>query len=88
MALYCKKCIRSNNKNTGNFYYLRYLDYLRTKTKLYTVKKVCENKDFCNVVMPSEDTKISELNQYQKSDKAPVITYAHLESLIEKNWWV
>ena len=34
--------------------------------------------------MPSEDTNISEFNQYQKSDKAPVIIYADLECLIEK----
>ena len=34
--------------------------------------------------MPSEDTKILEFNQYQKSDKAPYITYADLACLIEK----
>ena len=34
--------------------------------------------------MPSEDTKILEFNQYQKSDKAPYITYAELACLIEK----
>ena len=34
--------------------------------------------------MPSEDTKILEFNQYQKSDKAPFIIYADLECLIEK----
>ena len=34
--------------------------------------------------MPSEDTKILELNQYQKFDKAPFIIYADLECLIEK----
>ena len=28
-------------------------------------KKVCKNKDFCIVVMHSEDTKILEFNQYQ-----------------------
>ena len=33
--------------------------------------------------MPSEDTKILEFNQYQKSDKAFII-YANLECLIEK----
>ena len=32
--------------------------------------------------MPSEDTKILEFNQYLKSDKAPFIIYADLESLI------
>ena len=34
--------------------------------------------------MTSEDTKILEFNQYQKSDKAPFIIYADLECLIEK----
>ena len=34
--------------------------------------------------MPSKYTKSLELSQYQKSDKAPFIIYAHLESLIEK----
>ena len=34
--------------------------------------------------MPSEDTKILEFNQYQKSDKALFITYADLECKIEK----
>ena len=34
--------------------------------------------------MPSQDTKILEFNQYQKSDKAPFIIYADLECIIEK----
>ena len=34
--------------------------------------------------MPSEDTKILEFNQYQKSDKAPFTIYADLECIIEK----
>ena len=29
--------------------------------------------------MPSEDTKILEFNQFQKSDKAPFVIYADLE---------
>ena len=33
--------------------------------------------------MPSEDTKILEFNQYQKSNKAPFIIYADLECLIK-----
>ena len=33
----------------------------------------------CVLNMPSEDTKILELNQYQKSDRAPFIVYADLE---------
>ena len=34
--------------------------------------------------MPSDDTKILECNQYQKSDKAPFIIYADLENVIGK----
>ena len=34
--------------------------------------------------MPSEDTKILEFNQYQKSDKAPFLIYADLEYIMEK----
>ena len=36
-------------------------------------------KDFCNVIMPSEDTKLLEFNQNRKSDKATFIIYADLE---------
>ena len=46
--------------------------------------KVCENKDFCNIVMPFEDTKILEFSQYQKTDKALFIILGDLEYLIEK----
>ena len=54
------------------------------KKQLELHKKVSENEDFCNVIMPSEDTKILEFNQYQKSDKAPFIIYADLECVIEE----
>ena len=59
------------------------LHSFRTKNKLQSHNKACENKDFCNTVMPSEDTKILEFNQYKKPDKA-VIIYADLECLIEQ----
>ena len=39
---------------------------------------MCENKDFCNLITVSEETKTLEINQYQKSDKAPFIIYANL----------
>ena len=38
--------------------------------------------------MPSENIKILEFNQYQKSDKTPCIFYADIKSLIKKiDWW-
>ena len=57
---------------------------LEKKKKLESHKKVCENNDFCNAIRPSEETKILELNQYQKPDKTPFIIYADLECMIEK----
>ena len=36
-----------------------------------------------NIIMPSEDIEILRFNQYQKSDKAPFVIYADLESLIK-----
>ena len=52
--------------------------------KVESHKKLREDKDFCSVIMPFEDSKILELNHYQNSDKAPFIIYADHECLIEK----
>ena len=38
-----------------------------------------QNKDFCDIVMPSEDTKILKFNLNQKSEKAQFIIYANLK---------
>ena len=34
--------------------------FFAIKKKLESHIKVCENRNFCNVVMPFEDTKVSE----------------------------
>ena len=72
------------SKHDGDFYCLNCFHSFRTKNKLESHTTACEDEDFCNVNMPSEDTKILEFNQYQKSDKAPFIIYADLECIIEK----
>ena len=46
------------SKNNGDFYCLNYLHSSKTKNELEFYKKVCEIKDFCNVIMTSENTKI------------------------------
>ena len=81
MALSCSKKITSIIN--GDFYCLNCLHSFRTKSKLELHERVCESKDFCNVIMSSEDTIILEFTQYQKYDKAPFI-YADLECIIEK----
>ena len=75
---------RITSKNYGDLYCLNCLHSFATKNKLQSNKKLCENKDFCNIVMPSEDTKILEFNQYKKNYKAPFIIYAYLECLKQK----
>ena len=67
-----------------NFYCLNCLLSFRTKNKLESHKSACENNFFFYIIMPSEDTKILEFNQYQKSDKATFIIYADLECIIER----
>ena len=81
MALSCSKKlsallhgITSNHK--AEFYSLNCPYSSRTENELKSHEKVCENKDFCGIVMPSE--------RYMKSDKMPYITYADFESLIKK----
>ena len=72
------------SKSNGNFYYLNFFHFFRTKNKLGSHRAVSQNKDFSNVVMPPEDTRILEFNQFQKSDKASFIIYPVPECLIEK----
>ena len=45
-------------KHLSDFYCLNCLHSFTTKNKRELLKEVCENKDFCNVAMPSEVTKI------------------------------
>ena len=54
------------------------------KYKLELHKKVCQNKYFFNVIMPSEDIKLQSLINFRKSDKVAFIIYVDLECIIEK----
>ena len=59
------------------------LPSFRQNKALESHEKVCENQDFCDVVISFEDIKILKPNQYLKSDKMPYIIYADLESLVK-----
>ena len=72
------------SKQDIDFYQLNCLHCFATENNLELYKKVCENKDFWNVIMSSEDTTILDFNQYQKSDEEPFIIYGDLERLVEK----
>ena len=58
--------------------------FCNKKKKLESHKELCKKKDFCNVLISSEDSKILEFDQCQKSDKSPFIIYADLECVIKK----
>ena len=72
------------SKYHGDFYCLNRFHSSATENKLKSHKGACENKDFCSIIMPSENTKILEFNLYQKPDKTPFIVYADLECMSEK----
>ena len=83
MALSCSKKLSTllrgiTSKHHGDFYCLNCLHSFAAEEKLELHKKVCKNKDFCNVIIPSANTKILELHQYQKSDKSTFIIYANV----------
>ena len=83
MTLPCnKKIICIIKRNNFETYCLNCVHSFRTENKFKSHKKVCRNKDFCSVVMSSEDTKILEFNHYLKSNKILYIIYTDLESLM------
>ena len=51
------------SKHDGDFYCLNCFHSFATENKHQSHIRVCENKDFCNIIMPSEDTKILDFNQ-------------------------
>ena len=76
--------ITITSNNNGDFYCPNFLHPFGTKNKLESYKIACENKDFWNVIMRSQDTKILEINQNKISDEASFIIYADLECVIQR----
>ena len=64
------------SKTHGYFYCLNFLHSFRTENKLKSNEKVCRNKDFSGIVMPSEKDNILEFNQYMNSEKMSYIICA------------
>ena len=72
------------SQDDDNPFCLNCFHLFRRKSKLESHKKVCENKDLCNVKITSENNKALEFNKYQKSDKTQSIIYADVKYLAEK----
>ena len=54
---------------------------IRLEQFVESFKTIFQNKDFCNVAMPSDDNKMLHFNQSLRSDKVPFIFYVDLELL-------
>ena len=67
-----------------DFYCLNCFHSYRTKNKLESNKKICENHDYYHVEMPTKDNNIIKYNHGEKSMKLPFVIYADLEYLLEK----
>ena len=74
----------TTSSHKEDFYCLNCFPSYRTRNKLETHKKICENHDYCNVEMPTKDNDIIKYNQGEKSIKLPFVVYADLECLLEK----
>ena len=66
-----------------DFYCLNCFHSYRTKNKLESHKKICENHDYCHVEMPTKDNNIRKYNHGEKSIKVPFVIYADLECLLK-----
>ena len=74
MALSCSKKLPAllrgiTSKHHGHFYHLNCLHSLAKEKILELHKNVCDRKkkDFYKIIMPFEDTKSLEFNQYQST---------------------
>ena len=74
--------ITSNHKE--DFCCLNCFHSYRTKNKLEAHKKICENRGYCRVEMPTKDNNTIKHNHGEKSIKLPFVVYADLECLLEK----
>ena len=72
------------SNHTEYFYCLNCFHSYRTKNKLEAHKKICENRDYCRVEMPTKENNTIKYNHGEKSIKLPFVVYTDLESLLEK----
>ena len=58
---------KKSSKHGGDFYCMNYLTSFRTVNKLKSHEKLCQNKGFCGIVMPTEKNEILKFHEYMKS---------------------
>ena len=70
--------------NCFTIYCLNCFHSYRTKNKLEAHKKICENREYCRVEIPTKDNNAIKYNHGEKSIKLPFVVYVDLECLFEK----
>ena len=76
------KGITSNHKE--DFYCLNCFHSYRTKNKLESHEKICENRDYRRIEMPTKDSNVIEYNHGEKSIKLPFVVYTDLDVCLKK----
>ena len=69
-----------NSKHKGDFCSL---NCFHSENKFKSHEKVCKNKNFSRILMPSQKDNMLKFNQYMKLDKMTYIIYSDFESLIK-----
>ena len=72
------------SKIVTNFYYLNCLRSFRRENKLKCHEKVCKNKDFCWITLPTQKDNIFKFNKCIKSDKILYTIYAYPKCSIKE----
>ena len=72
--------------NHGDFYCLNCLHSFRTDNILKRYERICENNNYCEVVMPTNSNKILKYNYGEKLLKTSFLVYADLKCLLLKQW--
>ena len=75
---------RINSNNMCEFYCVNCLRSFRAENRLESHERVCKNKDFFEIAMPSEKGNTLKFNKYMKPDKMPYIIFAYIELFIKK----
>ena len=73
------------SNHDGDFYCLNCMHSFRTDNALKKHDRLCDNHDYCNIVMPSKDKNILKYNSGEKSLNVANLIYFDLESLPIKN---
>ena len=76
--------IEITSKYKSYFYCLSCLNSFKTKKKLESRRKVCGNKDFCNIVIPFEYIKIIEFNILIPSEDTKILEFNKIKKKIFK----